>query len=542
MENTALNQGASGGLLTGYVGSGSGNAVFQVAPIHGTVSPFSADGSFTYTPNTGYVGVDTFQYNVNDGISSSRVNYTVTIVVSDLPFTTGLIQRIDGNAGTYTTNTFSTPATTNGAPVGGVRDQYLAGNDLVQATNANRASLITNAINGKNAIHFDGVASWLQCTLTGGSLSGPFTLFLVFRSLNNPSPNGVIFNGQAGEVQFITGFSGTASLFNINDGASGNNCWNWNNKWHIIEIIWDGTSTTFAWDGGEFQPLQPNGGTQVASGLSSTIFGAYGNTGTFLGELDLAFSLLYTGAVGSTDSANLVNFLATHFNLTLPGIDMLTYYPFTNDSTFLFDSSGGSPNLTNNGSVSSTAGVADGGASSDGTGTNYLSASGEPGIIPSQGFTVAVWVKLTTLGNYSILSTLGSGTLANDCFELTYNNDQGYFEGIFTGFINASFGLGATSFGIPSVNTWHLVILWFDPTAPSGQEYGIQVDNGTIDHGDSFGSTPNSPASGLAVLANVIGGNITDGAVSGPLIVNRVWSAAERTKYYNSGAGIAYPF
>ncbi|MDR1994742.1 VCBS domain-containing protein [Azonexus sp.] len=48
-------------------------------PAHGTVV-VSADGSYTYTPDTDYVGTDSFTYTVSDGIDSNT--YTVSITVS----------------------------------------------------------------------------------------------------------------------------------------------------------------------------------------------------------------------------------------------------------------------------------------------------------------------------------------------------------------------------------------------------------------------------------------------------------------------------
>jgi VCBS repeat-containing protein len=47
---------------------------------HGTVV-LNTDGSFTYTPNAGFKGIDTFSYNANDGFADSTTPATVTIRV-----------------------------------------------------------------------------------------------------------------------------------------------------------------------------------------------------------------------------------------------------------------------------------------------------------------------------------------------------------------------------------------------------------------------------------------------------------------------------
>jgi VCBS repeat-containing protein len=64
---------ADGDNLTASYVTGTG-------PSHGTLNnTFAPDGSFTYTPNAGYTGTDTFQYRASDGIASSTATVTLTI-------------------------------------------------------------------------------------------------------------------------------------------------------------------------------------------------------------------------------------------------------------------------------------------------------------------------------------------------------------------------------------------------------------------------------------------------------------------------------
>ncbi len=66
-------------------------AVLLVGPANGTLT-LSADGSFTYTPNTGFIGVDSFSYEAWDGSASSAstlVTITVTPAIIPVPPTTG---------------------------------------------------------------------------------------------------------------------------------------------------------------------------------------------------------------------------------------------------------------------------------------------------------------------------------------------------------------------------------------------------------------------------------------------------------------------
>ena len=55
-------------------------AVVNASPTNGTVA-LNSDGSFTYLPNPGYTGTDSFTYHANDGIADSNIA-TVTITVT----------------------------------------------------------------------------------------------------------------------------------------------------------------------------------------------------------------------------------------------------------------------------------------------------------------------------------------------------------------------------------------------------------------------------------------------------------------------------
>jgi hypothetical protein len=60
------------------------------APLHGTVT-LNADGSFTYTPNEGYVGIDSFIYWVNDGeVNSALAAVTIHVTEASDPDETPL--------------------------------------------------------------------------------------------------------------------------------------------------------------------------------------------------------------------------------------------------------------------------------------------------------------------------------------------------------------------------------------------------------------------------------------------------------------------
>ncbi|HJQ28688.1 MAG TPA: tandem-95 repeat protein, partial [Rubrobacter sp.] len=81
-EDATLTRNAAGGVLgndTDIEGSGL-TAILVSGPVHGTLT-VNPDGSFTYTPDANYSGLDTFTYKANDGNDDSNVA-TVSITVN----------------------------------------------------------------------------------------------------------------------------------------------------------------------------------------------------------------------------------------------------------------------------------------------------------------------------------------------------------------------------------------------------------------------------------------------------------------------------
>ena len=63
----------------------SGAAGNGVTPVTGQFGPFriNADGSFTYTPATGYFGSDSFTYHSGNGFLDSNI-VTVSITINEI--------------------------------------------------------------------------------------------------------------------------------------------------------------------------------------------------------------------------------------------------------------------------------------------------------------------------------------------------------------------------------------------------------------------------------------------------------------------------
>lgn len=80
-SDVPLSQSATGGVLSNDVGTGL-TAILGTLPAHGSLT-LNADGSFLYTPNSGFFGTDTFTYSVQDEFGrDSAADATVTLNVS----------------------------------------------------------------------------------------------------------------------------------------------------------------------------------------------------------------------------------------------------------------------------------------------------------------------------------------------------------------------------------------------------------------------------------------------------------------------------
>ncbi len=115
----------------------------------------TTDDELIYTPDAGFVGVDTFTYTVQDPFGDTDTA-TVLVQVGDPPITApvrdGLVLELDANRG----------VTASGDTVTAWNDQSGSGNDL---TGAGDPQLAVDALNGNNVIQFDTSGDKLTRTL-----------------------------------------------------------------------------------------------------------------------------------------------------------------------------------------------------------------------------------------------------------------------------------------------------------------------------------------------------------------------------------------
>jgi hypothetical protein len=146
-------------------------------PTHGTLT-LNSNGTFTYTPASGYIGSDTFQYRaINSSTGQQSAPQTVTIDVVQLP------QAV---ADSYTTN----HATTLTAPVPGVlaNDTSASSGAKVAGSGPNWGTLTFNADGSFTYVHnpsFGGYDSFQYRAINAaGEQSAPATVTIrVFHAL-----------------------------------------------------------------------------------------------------------------------------------------------------------------------------------------------------------------------------------------------------------------------------------------------------------------------------------------------------------------------
>jgi glucose/arabinose dehydrogenase len=193
----------------------------------GTVSISPNGTGLIYTPAAGFVGTETFTYNVEDPSGASPFSEAaVSITVnpnSALPVSNGLVLNLDANNG----------VTTNGSLVTGWNDLSSSGNNLVSTGNP---QLVNGALNGNNIIDFDGDGDALQrlSNITGlPTGNGDRTVFMVanYNSVGNGGFTygqtsrgkafGLIVNG--GGKLGVQGWGGTSDR--ITDTVGTNQGW-----------------------------------------------------------------------------------------------------------------------------------------------------------------------------------------------------------------------------------------------------------------------------------------------------------------------------
>lgn len=243
----------------------------------------------------------------------SRITtYYESVVTGAQPTTTNLFFWFRANSG----------ITKDGADKVSQWDNQVSGEpDLVQAVSGKQPLLVTNQLNGKSIVRFDGIDDFMQTVDRAGVLSQPNSFFIVFKVFSttnsqrfvstNDVTNNAHFYWQNNFMRFFAGFVKTWTTTDAPPFVD----------FMVFELIYDG-ATSFAY---ENKILKIFIGVDIGTqGADSVTLGAYFN-GTLNSEIDVAEFLFYNDIKSGNTRNDIYTYIKEKygfiFTLSLDGID-----------------------------------------------------------------------------------------------------------------------------------------------------------------------------------------------------------------------------
>lgn len=151
-------------------------------------------------------------------------------------------------------------------------------------------------------------------------------------------------------------------------------------------------------------------------------------------------------------------------------------------------------------------------------------------------FTIAFWVWLDTKTATRWFVGKSNNFGADDVeYASWYNNSIDRFRFTVNNYVVQ---VTADNFGSPPTSQWICVIVWHDAAANT---INIQVNDGTVNSASHSGGTSDT-GQAFRIGADNEPALFHDGRVDNMNFAKRVWTAGERTYFYNSGTGREHPF
>ncbi len=199
--------------------------------------------------------------------------------------------------------------------------------------------------------------------------------------------------------------------------------------------------------------------------------------------------------------------------------------------------SAGSNNLADNATVTQIAGKVGNAAHFTRASSQYLSIADNTAL--SMGdidFTLSTWVYLDTKPDW--MNLMGKWKVGSVEYALYYDNPADRFAFYVSDDGVASDNIPADTLGSPSTGTWIFIVCWHDSVANT---LNIQINNGAIDSkAYTAGVFDSTSAFQLGAKDGVL--DLLDGRLDAAGVWKKVLTSGERTKLYNSGNGLEYPF
>ncbi|MDX1407871.1 MAG: LamG-like jellyroll fold domain-containing protein, partial [Saprospiraceae bacterium] len=231
----------------------------------------NADGSFTYTPNAGFVGTDTFTYEVSDGALASNIA-TVTLNVSNNP----PLATDDPGDFSSTVNSYSPLSYWRLGEASGATATDLGGTGNDAAYNGVTLGQ-TGVINGdtNTAIHFDGTDDYVEVAHDDAYLLDDGTIQLWFNADDLATNQGLISKDSNGfdtgghfEIRLLTNgsievrmqsTSGNSYLYSAAGSVGAG-------SWHHVAVTFGSGGMALYLDGVSVDTNSYTGGLGTTSG------------------------------------------------------------------------------------------------------------------------------------------------------------------------------------------------------------------------------------------------------------------------------------
>jgi hypothetical protein len=218
--------------------------------------------------------------------------------ISDPTQLAGCVLWLKADAGLWQDGGASTPAASNGDPVGRWDDQSGNGNHVVQATNADRPTLATAVLNGLPVVRFDGTSSSLAVAFT---LDQPHTRFAVLVNRSPSDGTHILIDGGSGNPSAMVFQTGDVASLNAGTELAGPTVLN--SAPHIWRGSFNGASSQISVDGGTASTGDAGSGS--AGGIT---LGTDQTLAQFT-DCDVAEVIEYVSALSAGDVIRVLNYL-----------------------------------------------------------------------------------------------------------------------------------------------------------------------------------------------------------------------------------------
>lgn len=208
----------------------------------------------------------------------------------------------------------------------------------------------------------------------------------------------------------------------------------------------------------------------------------------------------------------------------------------------LTDASGNGNTLTNNNTATFNTGHIGNAVYTAYLSSQYLSIASNAFVQAGDvDFTIGFWVYATSVGTGTSAVLSKTGVTAGQDEYIVYwtgGSDSKLHFGVYTA--TDSFH-AVTTTGTMATTTWTCIVVWHNAAADT---INISINDGTADSAGTTGAL--QAASNAAFMIGRNGETGTelywDGRIDNVNIAKRVWTAGERTRFYNAGVGCEWNF